>query len=180
MWAALPPPCFRCRVSTVNVVSACLQKDTSRGEEGGCQCGRSPVTPPRPPGRAPPLHLPSWSRSASRDQPPRTGWCRGSIASTWDGSDGPSQPPGAQRTAEATSRTTCPLCADLLPEGTFPQSTCTELSQPQSLCARALTLRYKSMLEAAEWVNRRLLSVIHFSLLFIHSFVELMPVVHSH
>ena len=35
---------------------------------------------PRPLGRAAPLHLPSWRHSASRNQLPRTGWCRGPNA----------------------------------------------------------------------------------------------------
>ena len=61
-------------------------------------------------------------------------------------------------------------------KGRFPKAP----TQPQSLCAGALTLRHKSVLEIAERGNRRPLSVICSSLLFIHSFVELMPVVHSH
>lgn len=61
-------------------------------------------------------------------------------------------------------------------KGRFPKAP----TQPQSLCAGALTLGHKSVLEIAERGNRRPLSVICSSLLFIHSFVESMPVVHSH
>ena len=100
------------------------------------------------------------------------------MASTWDGSGGPSQPPAAQRAAETSSQTPCPLCAALLPEGPLPQSTWTELSQPQGLCAGALTRRLESA-RNSQAGSRRLLSVVRFSLL-IHSLVELMPAVHSH
>ena len=100
------------------------------------------------------------------------------MASTWDGSGGPSQPPAAQRAAETSSQTPRPLCAALLPEGTLPQSTWTELSQPQGLCAGALMRRLESA-RNSQAGSRRLLSVVRFSLL-IHSLVELMPAVHSH
>lgn len=107
MGAALPPPCFRCRVSTVNVVSACLQKDTSRGEERGCQCRCCPVHHPPPALQGGPRPCTYQAGVALCPGTSRLGLAGAGapvldhIASTWDGSDGPSQPPGAQRAAEA-------------------------------------------------------------------------------